>query len=249
MLSFFGVIPFDLQVIPIVYSFIFIVYYLIIHLRLKNVFDTILFILIAIGVSFFYDKVLINNGLYEYNAQLIALSNLPISALIIWSTAIFQAYYFNTGILYALDKNKPTFREKAFTKLLSLIIADGLHIMTIGIFMEYLIVKYGLGTWIIDKVEKVFDLPISLVLASYFIVGVLGSGTFRVIEFFKNQAEIPKFNGYHYIFGTVYLVCFLISLVVLFDTNFYSIFVIISILMFLIMMMNEWIHRKIANRD
>ncbi|MFK7951172.1 MAG: hypothetical protein AB8G11_26560 [Saprospiraceae bacterium] len=249
MLSFCGIIPFDFQILPLVYSFIFIIYYLAIHLKLQRLKDTFLFMLIAFCSSFLYDKILINNNLYKYNVELFHLFNIPISALVIWSTAIFQAYYFNTGILCALGVKKPAFADKEFLKLLLLIIVDGLHIMTIGIFMEYWIVKYGLGDWIIDTVEKVYDLPIVLVLGSYFIVGVLGSGTFRVIEFFKNQAIIPKFSGYHFIFGTIYLVCFLISLVVLFDTNFYPIFVILSIVMFLIMVMNEFFHRKIANYD
>lgn len=249
MLSFCGIFPFDFQIMPLVYSFIFIIYYLIIHLHLQSLLNTFLFFIIAFVSSFLYDKVLVNNNLYEYNSELFHLFNIPIAAMLIWSTAIFQAYYFNTGILYTLGKDKPTYREKSFFKLFLLILLDGLHIMTIGLFMEYWIVKYGLGRWSVDVIETVFDLPISLVLGSYFIVGVFGSGIFRVIEFFQNQATIPKFNGYHFIFGTIYLVCFLISLAVLFDASFYVIFVIVSIVMFLITVMNEVIHRKIGNCD
>jgi len=244
MLSFLGVIPFDLRIIPIIYGLIFIIYYLIIHTRLYDFFAATQLLQIAFLVSITYDKVLLNNGLYQYHQDFSTFVGMPIAAILIWSAAIFQAYHFNTGALYALQLDKPVFTKKEFSKLLLLMIADGFHLMTIGLTMEYWIVKFDFGTWLITANNEYFELPIFYVLMSYFIVGFLGSGLFRIVEFFRNKAIIPTFSGYKNIFGLVYLVCFLISLWVLIDVNFSPIFVTISIIMLSVVIVNDRIYKR-----
>lgn len=244
MLCFLGFVRFDLVVLPTVFAGAFISFYLIIQAYLYGFRRAFLFLLIAIIVSFLYDKVLLNNGLYEYNTVLISILKMPIAAILTWSAAIFQAYHFNTGVLYALRLDKPIFAKKEFSKLFLLMVADGCHLMTIGLMMEYLIVKYDLGTWSITSSSEQFDLPIFYVLMSYFVVGVFGSGIFRIIEFFRNEAIVPIFNGYKNIFGLVYLVCFLISIWILIDVNFSPIFVIISVIMLVTIILNDRIYKR-----
>ncbi len=243
LLIFFGVMEADYIFLPLIFSILFLVFFLNIHLYLTTISKTLLFFTIALFVSFTYDKLLINNILYEYNPSFLHFFNIPIAALLTWSAGIAQVYHFNNGLLYWLKLDKPIFIKKEFLKLGLMVILDGFNMMTIGFFMEYNIVKYGYGKWLGDM-SLLFGLPIKRVLVSYFIVGAAGSGFFRAVEFFKNDKNIPPFNAYLQIFGLIYLICFLISCYVLFDVNFSPIFVFISVLMLLILLLNDRLGKR-----
>lgn len=253
MLFFLGIINFNYTFFPLIFGTFFLIFYNSIHLHLSNFTTTLCFFFTALIISFSYDKMLIINNLYQYSSDLLAISNIPIIALLIWAAAIAQAYNFNNGILYALTIDKPIFQRqtplKSISKLCLLLTMDGFHLLTIGIFMEYLIVKNGFGTWTINTNNQLFDLPIFYVLASYFIVGFSGNSIFRCYEFFTHQNTLKPFKSYLNIFGSIYLVCFLISTYVLYDVNFSPTFVVISIVMLLTIVINDKIHRKKSNRD
>ena len=243
MLIFFNVLSLDYVFLPILFSSIFLTFFILIQFHLSNAYSTLLFFAIALSVSLIYDKLLIINNLYDYNSNFIHFHKMPIAALFTWAAAISQSYHFQNGFLYALKMDKPTFQKKEFLKLFLLMLLDGLHLLTIGFMMEYLIVQNGFGTWLAEAKLELFDLPILQVLSSYFLVGFVGSGIYRLFEFFTNKAKLKSFNGYLNIFHLVYLVCFFISLYVLYNVNFSPIFAFISIIMLVILLINNRIHR------
>lgn len=243
-LYFFKIIPFDLQSVPIVFGGFFITYYVIIHVYLYDFLTTLKLIVAILFVCLLYDNILINNNLYKYNNLLLTFLEVPVAAIFTWVAGIFQTYHFNTGILYAKRIKKPTLAKKEYSKLLLLLIADGFHLTTVGVIMEFYIVKYNLGNWRILSDFEQFDLPVWYVSLSYFVVGFIGSGIYRVVEFIDNQADIPNFNGYKNIFGFVYFICFLVSILVLIEVKFSLFFVIISAVMLTILIYNNRIHNR-----
>ena len=244
LLYFFKIIPFDLQSVPIVFGGFFITYYVIIHVYLYNFLTTLKLIIAILIVCLLYDNILINNNLYRYNNLLLTFLEVPVAAIFTWVAGIFQTYHFNTGILYAKGIKKPTFAKKEFSKLLLLMVADGFHLTTVGVVMEFYIVKYNLGNWRILSSFEQFELPVWYVSMSYFIVGFAGSGIYRVAEFMNNQADIPNFNGYKNIFGLVYFICFLVSILVLIEVKFSLFLALISATMLIILIYNHRIHTR-----
>lgn len=243
MLIFFEVLSFNYTFIPIFFTALALLFYITIHQRLYSPTATFLFIINILLFSFINDKTMIINNLYQYNSHLTTIFDVPIAAILICSSSIFQALYFNNGIFYALDIDTPIYKKREFLKLFSLMFMDGFHVLTIGFFIEHLFVKYNLGSWIITN-QSEFDIFTFNTLSSYFIIGFGGNSIFRLYHFFKNETKVAPFKGYLNIFATIYLICFLISIYVLFDVNFSPIFAIISLIICLTLIINARIHKQ-----
>jgi hypothetical protein len=226
MLLFLVEFPSDKQWLPLFFSGLFFVFYAVLHRHLLGNRWTLGLLTWAFGLSFFYDIWLVHQGWYSYGAGFFNLANMPIAALLTWCAAIGQAYHFNTAFLYFLNQRKP--KKRDFKKLGLLIFFDGLHLLTFGAAMEYFIIKSGFGTWHFKHTAHEFGLPWGAVLSSYFLVGAVGSGGFRVVEFLRQRENIPSFVGYETIFGTVYLIAFFVNIAVLIQTDFPPVFMFIT---------------------
>ncbi|MBU4216577.1 carotenoid biosynthesis protein [Candidatus Parcubacteria bacterium] len=145
-------------------------------------------ILLAALTSFVFEVIGINYGTffgadYVYQGQNFSfiLFNVPLFVPLYWAVFIYIGYSISNSFLNWIGKSRPTKDKNDFIILPLLIIFDGLLVTAIDIFMEPILVKFGVWTWL--SKGQYFGVPF-VNFIGWFTVAIITTGIFRVFEYF-----------------------------------------------------------------
>lgn len=127
-------------------------------------------------------------SIYKYNASLVTFLNVPLVVIVYWVVLTYLGYSLVNSFLFWLGKNKPSLKDKNFYLLPVLVVADGLVVVAIDLFMDPIEVKAGVWTWLVHGAY--FGVPISNFLG-WFNMIILITAIFRLYEYFTQL----KTNG------------------------------------------------------
>lgn len=124
-------------------------------------------------------------GYYVYKSQF-TLFHVPLSVIAYWGVFIYIGYCLVNSFLYWVQKDKPNTRQTNAWLLPLLVLLDGVVVVAIDLFMDPLQVKMGSWQWLSEG--PYFGIPIGNFIG-WFMVTILVTGIFRVIEYFfpRNQ--------------------------------------------------------------
>lgn len=122
-------------------------------------------------------------GEYTYKAGASVLS-VPFSIIIYWAVFIYVGYWLVTTFLYWFGKDKPNKTKGSLGQLALLVLADGLAVMAIDLFMDPVEVKAGVWSWVHGG--PYFGVPVGNFMG-WFLVTVLVTSLFRLFEYYRPQ--------------------------------------------------------------
>ena len=140
----------------------------------------------AEAVSLHYGTVF--GGDYTYPAQP-GLLGVPFAIITYWAVFIYTGYWLVTTFCYWLGKQKPVRRRSTLARVGALVLADGLAVTAIDLFMDPTSVKAGSWTWVDGG--PYFGVPIGN-FVGWFCVTVIVTGIFRLYEYYSPGRD-PKF--------------------------------------------------------
>lgn len=156
----------------------------------------IFFLTLASTLGFIFEVLGLNYGVifggsYNYNPGSNSLFGVPFSVIIYWAIFIYTGYCIVNSFLYWLNLKKPSFKKNGLTKLVFLIILDGLIVVSIDLFMDPIMVIESRWSW--TEAGDYFGVPWGNFLG-WFTVAVLSSGIFRIYEYFypEDRKSIAK---------------------------------------------------------
>lgn len=122
-------------------------------------------------------------GDYTYPAQS-SLLGVPIAIITYWAVFIYTGYWLVTSFLLWLSRTKPDHKHNSLLPLGLLVLADGLAVVAIDLFMDPISVRAGSWTWLHGG--PYFGVPVGN-FVGWFMVTVLATGLFRLFEYYKPQ--------------------------------------------------------------
>jgi uncharacterized membrane protein len=128
-------------------------------------------------------------GDYTYPSQA-SLFGVPLTIVTYWAVFIYIGYWLVTSFLYWFGKKKPSRQRGSLPLLGLLVVADGLAVTAIDLFMDPISVKAGPWNWVDGG--PYFGVPIGN-FVGWFCVTVLVTGLFRLFEYYRPQKE-PKLH-------------------------------------------------------
>ncbi len=141
----------------------------------------------AEAISLHYGTVF--GGDYIYPAQP-GIFGVPFTIVTYWAVFIYTGYWLVTTFRYWLGKTKSSRKQNNLALLGLLVLADGLAVTAIDLFMDPISVKAGSWAWVDGG--PYFGVPIGN-FVGWFAVTVIVSGIFRLFEYYRPQRE-PKIN-------------------------------------------------------
>lgn len=124
-------------------------------------------------------------GDYTYPAQA-SLWGVPLTVITYWAVFIYTGYWLVTTFRYWLGKKKPVRSQNNLTSLGLIVVADGLAVTAIDLFMDPISVKAGSWTWV--NGGPYFGVPIGN-FVGWFLVTIVATGLFRLFEYYSPQRE------------------------------------------------------------
>jgi len=124
-------------------------------------------------------------GEYVYALSGVKIFTVPFKVILYWAVFIYTGYCITNSFLYWLKKDKPVKGKKDVFLLPFLILADGLIVLAIDLFMDPLQVKVGSWRW--PNSGLYFGVPIGNFIG-WFLVTIITTGSFRLYEYFKPLA-------------------------------------------------------------
>lgn len=164
------------------------------HLSVKR---GLIFISTAAFIGFVFEFIGLRNGTlfgghYIYNPDKVAILGVPVSVVAYWALFTYLGYSIVNSYLYWLNKNKPNVVNNNFKLIPLLIIADGLIVVFIDLFMDPLQVSENAWTWL--EGGPYFGIPLGN-FAGWFAVTILITGIYRIFEYYIPQRKKPKVNS------------------------------------------------------
>jgi putative membrane protein len=120
-------------------------------------------------------------GQYRYQAGQASVFGVPVMIVLFWAVFIYVGYAVTNSFLFWLNLKKPNFRNKNLLLLISLVLADGIAVTAIDLFMDPLQVR--LGSWAWPGGGWYFGVPARNFLG-WFLVAMVATGSFRLFEYF-----------------------------------------------------------------
>lgn len=141
----------------------------------------------AEAISLHYGTIF--GGDYIYPAQP-GILGVPLTIITYWAVFIYTGYWLVTTFRYWLGKTKPRYKQNNLKTLGLLVVADGLAVTAIDLFMDPVSVRAGSWAWVDGG--PYFGVPIGN-FVGWFAVTVIVSGIFRLFEYYRPQIE-PKIS-------------------------------------------------------
>jgi putative membrane protein len=192
-----------------------------------------------IGVNFG----VVFGGSYFYNASSLGpmVFNVPILIPFFWSFFIYTGYLITSSFLVWLNIDKPNIINKKIGLLLLLIIADGVIVTAIDIFMDPIMVASKNWAWVGGGAY--FDIPLGNFFG-WFLVAILSTGIFRTYEYFFVNKKVILSSTLLLIPVIGYLFLALIFSILAFSLRLYAIMIIGLIIMLPIVLTNLYLYFK-----
>lgn len=124
-------------------------------------------------------------GAYSYPAQA-GVFGVPFPIIAYWAVFIYTGYWLVTTFLYWFGKQKPSRGRGSLLTLGLVVLADGLAVTAIDLFMDPVSVRAGSWTW--AHGGPYFGVPIGN-FVGWFGVTVVATGLFRLYEYYAPQRE------------------------------------------------------------
>jgi len=124
-------------------------------------------------------------GNYTYPAQA-SLWGVPLTIIMYWAVFIYTGYWLVTTFRYWLGRTKPVRGQNNLASLGLIVLADGLAVTAIDLFMDPISVKWGSWTWI--NGGPYFGVPIGN-FVGWFLVTIVVTGLFRSFEYYSPQRD------------------------------------------------------------
>lgn len=144
------------------------------------------FLFLAAVIGFIGEYASLNSffhaSFYKYNASLVTFLNVPVVVIVYWVVFAYLGYCLVNSFLFSLKKNKPAVKDKNFYLLPILVVADGLVVVAVDLFMDPIGVKTGIWTWLVSGAY--FGVPISNFFG-WFKMIILITAIFRLYEYFN----------------------------------------------------------------
>lgn len=158
------------------------------------------FITLAGLVGFLAEAISLNHGTlfgstYVYSSsEGLALLKVPVSIIAYWAIFIYLGYWLVTSSAYWLGKMKPSRAKNPLCLLLLLVMADGLAVTAIDLFMDPISVKAGFWSWI--NGGPYFGVPIGNFIG-WFIITIIVTGLFRTFEYYRPSESLERSHAVH----------------------------------------------------
>ena len=137
----------------------------------------------AEAVSLHYVTLFGGDYVYPVQAELFGV---PLTIIMYWAVFIYTGYWLVTTFLYWLGRKKPTRTRSSLATVGLIVIADGLAVTAIDLFMDPLSVKWGSWVWVGSG--PYFGVPVGN-FVGWFFVTVVVTGLFRLFEYYSPQQE------------------------------------------------------------
>lgn len=209
MLLFFGVMPFDYTITPLIFSGLFFLFFLLMNRYFLEK-ESVIFFFIAFLGAITYETFAKNYHFFTYHEGLVSLQNIPVCVLLTWFAFLSHIHHYNNGFLTFLGFEKPKKRDKNIKLLAILIIADGLQMAILGQLLDFALVKTDFWIWKKSIAESSFYEW--YVGAFFLIIGTLISLIFRLFEYFSNAIQIKKPMENYLSFNIIHLLNFLLGI-------------------------------------
>ena len=125
-------------------------------------------------------------GNYVYKQNQLTLFSVPLSVVLYWAVFIYTGYCLVNSFLVWFEKKKPNIRQHNLWLVPLLIIADGLVVVAIDLFMDPIQVYKGNWVWL--EGGPYFEIPIGN-FVGWFLVTIIVTGLFRYYEYFKPKEQ------------------------------------------------------------
>ncbi|MFH0773158.1 MAG: carotenoid biosynthesis protein [bacterium] len=151
----------------------------------------LLFIFLASGTGTIMEYIGLKDGVffgghYIYKSQA-TLFTVPFNVILYWAVFIYAGYSIVNSFLYWLKQKKPNHKIGNYMLLLLTILLDGFVVVALDLFMDPIAVRMGEWKWLTGGAY--FGVPIGN-FVGWFIVVIIATGMFRVIEYFFPKKEI-----------------------------------------------------------
>jgi hypothetical protein len=209
MLIFFGIMPFDYMFVPLIFSGLFLSFFLLMNwYYLKR--GSIVFFFVAFLGAIGYEIFAKYHHFFTYQEGLVLSQNIPICVILTWFAFLSHIHHYNNGFLTFLGFEKPKKRDENIKLLAILIIADGLQTAILGQVLDFTLVKTGFWIWDKSIVESSFHEW--YVGAFFLIIGTLVSLVFRLFEYFSNAIQIKRPMENYLSFNITHLLSLLLGI-------------------------------------
>jgi hypothetical protein len=212
MLIFLGVIGFDYFIIPLIFSSLFFLFFILINwycLNKKSFVFLVIAIFAAIGYEFFAKK----HHFFSYQEDLFTIEAIPVCVILTWFAFFSHIHHYNNGFLTFLGLEKPKINKQNVPILVGLIIADSLQTALMGQLLDFVLVLNGFWTWEKSIVESgYYEWYIGLF---FLVVGFVVSLVFRTFEYFSSTNYTKKSLETYLIFNITHLLSFLIGTILI----------------------------------
>lgn len=146
----------------------------------------ILFIFLATTIGWMAEVLGLKTGVifgghYVYGGNKISLWGVPIMVIAYWAVFIYVGYSIVNSFFYWRGNKKPNRKSNDLKRLPGLVLADGLVVMFIDIFMDPLKVLAGEWSWVGGG--SFFGVPLGN-FVGWFVVTVIVTGIYRLFEYF-----------------------------------------------------------------
>lgn len=185
---------------------------------------TLFFLFASFAVGLIFETIGLKNGTlfggrYYYARTSLMIGDLPAVVPFYWSAFIYIGYCLTNSFLIWTKNTKPYYKNKNFYLLPLLVVADGLIVAAIDIFMDPVQVAGGTWTWI-DK-GPYFGIPIGNFIG-WFVVAAISAGIFRLFEYFNKEVKAKVREEIYLVPVVGYFLLYLTLLIYALRLNFYS---------------------------
>ncbi|HSW98317.1 MAG TPA: carotenoid biosynthesis protein [Candidatus Saccharimonadales bacterium] len=150
------------------------------------------FILLAAFVGWAAEAISLHYGTlfggeYRYPTQA-GLFGVPFAIIAYWAIFIYSGYWLVTTFRYWLGKKKPDYKQSSLALVFLLVLADGLAVTAIDLFMDPISVRGGSWSW--THGGAYFGVPVGN-FVGWFFVAVAATSVFRLFEYYWPQPAEP----------------------------------------------------------
>lgn len=181
-------------------------------------------------------------GHYVYNTTMPLIYGVPFLVVLYWSLFIYTGYAITTSFLVWLKKEKPSRHNRKLFLLAGLILADGLIVTAIDLFMDPIQVKMGAWEWL--QGGPYYGVPIGNFFG-WFVVVIIVTTLFRSFEYIFPSTQ-PLANKSVYAMPVIsYAILAFFFAVQAITLNMYGLAVFGSLPMLVVVLSNLMVYRRL----
>ncbi|MCX6993175.1 MAG: carotenoid biosynthesis protein [Kiritimatiellaeota bacterium] len=151
----------------------------------------IMFIVIASATGLIMEILGLKNGVifgghYIYQSNQPTIASVPLSVVLFWAVFIYTGYCMVNSFLIWTNREKPNIKHNNYWLLPLLIVADGLIVVAIDLFMDPLEVYAGNWRWL--EGGPYYGIPVGNFIG-WFCVTAIATAAYRSFEYFVPNKE------------------------------------------------------------